>query len=99
MGEAKRRKLLDPTFGQPRFSIEILKLEDSHAVVKIGDRQQDIEGEFLFHLFYKNRKMYSELLLDREQHHLSDWARRNIDRLSELVCKQVLTEVNVVIFG
>jgi hypothetical protein len=99
MGEAKRRKLLDPQYAKgsrvktspDRFKVEFKsKVIDSYVTVHIVDCQQEKEATLIFHLYLVGTKMYAEAIVEKTEIHEHEWVGKHINELSPMICKLAL---------
>ena len=119
MGEAKRRKLLDPEYGKSHrvadsitdvidnqkkddsshlFKIYLKsKVIDSWVTVHVIDTVQTREAILPFHLYTIGAKAYAEVGIQREDIDEYMWVVDHIDTLSPMICKLVLSDVDVLI--
>ena len=113
MGEAKRRKLLDPEYGKSyrdtesithvdnsshRFKIHLQsKVIDSWVTVRVIDTVQTREAILPFHLYTTGTKSYAEVGIDRENIDEYMWVADHINTLSPMICKLVLSDVRLLI--
>jgi hypothetical protein len=99
MGQAKRRKQLDPNYGKKSwFEIELCgKIDNSWVLVKVRDSANNREATANFHLYTIRDRMYAEVAIPREEMSLNGWLAKNIDAISPLISKEVLRNVDALI--
>ena len=110
MGEAKRRKLIDPEYGKRfnkfkkddssshRFKISLQsKVIDSWVTVHVIDTVQTREAILPFHLYTIGAKAYAEAGIQREDIDEYMWVADHIDILSPIICKLVLSDARLIL--
>jgi hypothetical protein len=109
MGEAKRRKLIDPEYGKRfdkfkkddsshRFKISLQsKVIDSWVTVHVIDTIQTREAILPFHLYTIGAKAYAEAGIQREDMDEYRWVADHIDTLSPMICQLVLSDVRLLL--
>ena len=96
MGDAARRKRLDPNWGttitevQP-LQVDILVVRENGMVkVKINDVSNCQHAVGWFNLYLIGKKMYAEWVTTREESAANPWVGKNINSLSPLICQEVV---------
>ncbi len=113
MGEAKRRKLLNPEYGKSHRVVESIthaddsshrfkiylqsKVIDSWVTVRVVDTAQTREAILPFHLYTIGTKTYAEVGIQREDIDEYMWLVDHIDTLSPMICKLVLSDIRLLI--
>lgn len=113
MGDAKRRKLLDPEYGKSHRAVESItkpdeknhrfkiylqsKVIDSWVTVHVVDTAQTREAILPFHLYAIGSKTYAEVGIQRENIDEYRWVIDYIDTLSPMICKLALNDVRLLI--
>ena len=107
MGEAKRRKLIDPEYGKRfdkfkkddsshRFKISLQsKVIDSWVTVRVIDTAHTREAVLPFHLYTMATKAYAEVGIQKENMDEYMWVADHIDTLSPMICQLVLSDVRL----
>jgi hypothetical protein len=109
MGEAKRRKLIDPEYGKRfekfkkddsshRFKISLQsKVIDSWVTVRVIDTTHTREAVLPFHLYTMATKTYAEVGIQKENIDEYMWVADHIDTLSPMICQLVLSDVRLLL--
>jgi hypothetical protein len=109
MGEAKRRKKLDPNYGNLENSVENnfkvsleSEIKDSRVTAKVINMNTLEEAILQFHIYVTNSKVYAEIELETEDISRYGWVIKNqgnINTLSKIVSKLVMRKTRVAIIN
>jgi hypothetical protein len=108
MGDAKRRKKLDPNYGTTphsrknddidRFEISLKsEVKDSWITVQVIDTLTLKKAILPFHLYLIGTKAYAEVGIDPDRITEDGWVAENIDTLSPKICQMVYLDKKLII--